>query len=45
MPALLEAYDIPYVFSDPLTLALTLDKAHGQARRARLRRADAPISR
>ena len=27
MPALLEAYDIPYVFSDPLTLALTLDKA------------------
>ena len=27
MPALLEAYDIPYVFSDPLTLALCLDKA------------------
>ena len=27
VPALLEAYDIPYVFSDPLTLALTLDKA------------------
>ncbi len=27
MPALLEAYDIPYVFSDPLTLALALDKA------------------
>ena len=26
-PALLEAYDIPYVFSDPLTLALALDKA------------------
>ncbi|HSZ73278.1 MAG TPA: hypothetical protein VK779_00545 [Rhizomicrobium sp.] len=26
-PALLEAYDIPYVFSDALTLALTLDKA------------------
>jgi D-alanine-D-alanine ligase len=26
-PALLEAYDIPYVFSDPLTSALTLDKA------------------
>src|ERR1051325_11234502 len=26
-PALLEAYDIPYAFSDPLTLALTLDKA------------------
>src|SRR5271170_2108234 len=25
-PALLEAYDIPYVFSDPLTLALALDK-------------------
>ena len=23
VPALLEAYDIPYVFSDPLTLALT----------------------
>jgi D-alanine-D-alanine ligase len=27
VPALLEAYDIPYTFSDPLTLALTLDKA------------------
>jgi D-alanine-D-alanine ligase len=27
VPALLEAYDIPYVFSDPLTLCLTLDKA------------------
>jgi D-alanine-D-alanine ligase len=27
VPALLEAYGIPYVFSDPLTLALTLDKA------------------
>jgi D-alanine-D-alanine ligase len=26
-PALLEAYDIPYVFSDPLTLAVALDKA------------------
>jgi D-alanine-D-alanine ligase len=26
-PAVLEAYDIPYVFSDPLTCALTLDKA------------------
>jgi D-alanine-D-alanine ligase len=26
-PALLEAYDIPYVFSDALTLALALDKA------------------
>src|SRR5476649_1241763 len=26
-PALLEAYDVPYVFSDPLTMALTLDKA------------------
>ena len=26
-PALLEAYDIPYVFSDPLTLALALDKS------------------
>jgi D-alanine-D-alanine ligase len=25
-PALLEIYDIPYVFSDPLTMALTLDK-------------------
>ena len=30
-PALLEAYDIPYVFSDPLTLALALDK--GMAKR------------
>ncbi len=27
VPALLEAYDIPYVFSDPLTLAASLDKA------------------
>jgi D-alanine-D-alanine ligase len=27
VPALLDAYDIPYVFSDALTLALTLDKS------------------
>ena len=27
VPALLDAYEIPYVFSDALTLALTLDKA------------------
>lgn len=27
VPALLDAYDIPYVFSDPLTLSLALDKA------------------
>jgi D-alanine-D-alanine ligase len=27
VPALLEAYDIPFVFSDPLTMALCLDKA------------------
>lgn len=27
VPALLEAYGVPYTFSDPLTLALTLDKA------------------
>ncbi len=27
VPALLEAYAVPYVFSDPLTMALTLDKA------------------
>jgi D-alanine-D-alanine ligase len=27
VPALLEAYNIPYTFSDPLTLALSLDKA------------------
>ena len=26
-PAVLEAYEIPYVFSDPLTMAVTLDKA------------------
>jgi len=26
VPALLDAYDIPYVFSDALTLALSLDK-------------------
>ncbi|HKD21398.1 MAG TPA: hypothetical protein VKB71_05270 [Rhizomicrobium sp.] len=31
VPALLEAYDIPYVFSDPLTLTLALDK--GMAKR------------
>jgi D-alanine-D-alanine ligase len=27
VPALLEAYDVPYLFSDPLTLALALDKS------------------
>jgi D-alanine-D-alanine ligase len=27
VPALLDAYDIPYVFSDPLTLALSQDKS------------------
>jgi D-alanine-D-alanine ligase len=27
VPALLEAFDIPYVFSDPFTMSLTLDKA------------------
>ena len=27
IPALLEAYSIPYTFSDPLTLAISLDKA------------------
>jgi D-alanine-D-alanine ligase len=27
VPALLEAFDIPYVFSDPLTMSVTLDKA------------------
>jgi len=27
VPALLEAYNVPYVFSDPLTLSLSLDKA------------------
>lgn len=26
VPAILEVYDLPYVFSDPLTMALTLDK-------------------
>ncbi|HEX3429271.1 MAG TPA: ATP-grasp domain-containing protein [Rhizomicrobium sp.] len=26
-PALLEAYDVPYVFSDPLTLCVALDKS------------------
>ncbi|HUO91395.1 MAG TPA: hypothetical protein VMU22_00655 [Rhizomicrobium sp.] len=31
VPALLEAYDVPYVFSDPLTLSLALDK--GMAKR------------
>lgn len=28
VPALLDAYNIPYVFSDPLVLALTLHKGH-----------------
>ncbi len=28
VPALLDAYQIPYVFSDPLVLALTLHKGH-----------------
>jgi D-alanine-D-alanine ligase len=27
VPALLEAFDVPYVFSDPLTMAATLDKS------------------
>ncbi len=27
VPALLEVYDVPYVFSDPLTLSVALDKA------------------
>src|SRR5205807_1440015 len=27
VPALLDAYDTPYVFSDPLTLAVALDKS------------------
>lgn len=27
VPALLDAYDVPYVFSDPLTLAVALDKS------------------
>jgi D-alanine-D-alanine ligase len=27
VPALLDAYEIPYTFSDPLTMALSLDKA------------------
>ncbi|MBF0319460.1 MAG: D-alanine--D-alanine ligase [Nitrospirae bacterium] len=31
IPALLEAYGIPYTFSDPLTLALALDKAMAKA--------------
>ena len=39
VPALLDAYGIPYVFSDPLTLALALDK--GMAKRV-VRDADVP---
>jgi len=39
VPALLEAYDVPYVFSDPLTLALALDK--GLAKRI-VRSCDVP---
>jgi D-alanine-D-alanine ligase len=30
VPALLEAYGVPYVFSDPEVLALSLHKAHGK---------------
>jgi D-alanine-D-alanine ligase len=30
VPALLDAYDIPYTFSDPLVAALTLHKAHAK---------------
>src|SRR6185312_782096 len=41
VPALLEAFDIPYVFSDPLTLALSLDKA--MAKRV-LRDAGVPVA-
>jgi len=40
-PALLEAYDVPYVFSDPLTLCLALDK--GMAKRV-LRDAGVPTA-
>ena len=45
VPALLEAYDIPYVFSDPLTLSLRARQGDGQARRARLRACRRRISR
>ena len=41
VPALLEAFDIPYVFSDPLTLALALDK--GLAKRV-VRDAGVPVA-
>ena len=37
VPALLEAYDIPYVFSDPLTLALWPGQGDDQAGGARCR--------
>ncbi len=42
VPALLEAFDIPYLFSDPLTLCLTLDKAMAKTvvRAAGVRTAD-----
>lgn len=30
VPAVLEAYDIPYTFSDPLTLSLALHKGHAK---------------
>ena len=40
VPALLEAYDIPYVFSDPLTLGADARQGHDQAGGARCRRAD-----
>lgn len=41
IPALLEAYNIPYTFSDPLTLAVCLDKA---AAKMIVRAADIPTA-
>ena len=44
-PALLDAYGIPYTFSDPLVLAPTLRQGRGQAGRSRRRRADRALRR
>ena len=44
-PALLDAFGIPYTFSDPLVMAATLRQGRGQAAGARRGRADGPVRR
>ena len=45
VPALLDAYEIPYTFSDPLVAGADPAQGHDQARGARRRRADARFAR